>query len=83
MLKRSAFLRRLILALAITAVASAQQHIKLTIIDGYPPKALWVKVLIDYFMPEVNRRLAADGNKYTIDWLPAFSGQIEQFDAFG
>ena len=90
MLKRSAFLRRLILVLAITAVpvaASAQQHIKLTIIDGYPPKALWVKVLIDYFMPEVNKRLAADGNKYTIDWQPAFSGQIAKprgvMDAIG
>ena len=57
-------------------LAQAQQAIKLTIIDGYPPKALWVKVLIDYFIPEVNKRLAADGNKYKIDWQQAFSGQI-------
>ncbi len=39
---------------AVPVAASAQQSIKLTIIDGYPPKALWVKVLIDYFIPEVN-----------------------------
>ncbi len=61
---------------AVPAAAHAQQAIKLTIIDGYPPKALWVKVLIDYFIPEVNKRLAADGNKYKIDWQQAFSGQI-------
>ncbi len=90
MLNRSAFLRRLMLAAVITAVpvaASAQQSIKLTIIDGYPPKALWVKVLIDYFIPEVNKRLKADGNKYTIDWQQAFSGQIAKprgvMDAIG
>jgi len=61
---------------ALPVAASAQQSIKLTIIDGYPPRALWVKVLIDYFIPEVNKRLAANGNKYKIDWQQAFSGQI-------
>ena len=43
----SAFVRRLFLALVMMAAmpfaASAQQTIKLTIMDGYPPKALWVK----------------------------------------
>ncbi len=76
----SAFVRRLSLALvmllAAPFAAHAQQKIKLTIIDGYPPKALWVKILIDYFIPEVNKRLASDGNKYQIDWQQAFSGQI-------
>jgi len=76
----SAFVRRLSLALVIMIAAPfaahAQQKIKLTIIDGYPTKALWVKVLIDYFIPEVNKRLAADGNKYQIDWQQAFGGQI-------
>jgi C4-dicarboxylate-binding protein DctP len=87
----SEFLRRLSLALIIVIAAPfaahAQQKIKLTIIDGYPPKALWVKVLIDYFIPEVNKRLAADGNKYQIDWQQAFSGQIAKprgvMDAIG
>lgn len=65
-----------IVMLAIPAAAHAQQAIKLTIIDGYPAKSLWVKVLIDYFIPETNKRLAADGNKYKIDWQQAFGGQI-------
>jgi len=80
MLTCSAFVRRLCLALVIMVAvpfsASATENIKLTIIDGYPTKALWVKVLIDYFIPEVNKRLAADGNKYHIDWQQAFGGQI-------
>jgi C4-dicarboxylate-binding protein DctP len=79
MIKTRVVLRNLFIAAALVAaptLAQAQQAIKLTIIDGYPPKALWVKVLIDYFMPEVNKRLAADGNKYKIDWQQAFSGQI-------
>lgn len=74
-----ALLRRLGLALAIVAVpavASAQEKIKLTMIDGYPPKALWVEKLIEFYMPEVNKRLKAAGNKYQIDWQQAFSGQI-------
>ena len=79
MLNSRIIMRNLCIAIALLAapgIAQAQQAIKLTIIDGYPPKALWVKVLIDYFIPEVNKRLAADGNKYKIDWQQAFSGQI-------
>ncbi len=64
----------LILAAA-TSAASAEKVIKLTAIDAYPPKSLWVKVLIDYYLPEVNRRLAKTGN-YKIDWQQSFSGQV-------
>ncbi|MGE0563297.1 MAG: C4-dicarboxylate TRAP transporter substrate-binding protein [Pseudolabrys sp.] len=66
------------LALAIAAIpltANAQQVIKLTAIDAYPPKALWVEVFIKYFIPEVDKRLAKDG-KYKIEWQQSWSGQI-------
>jgi len=83
MFTMGALTRRLCLGLGVGVflagmplAAHAQQAIKLTIIDGYPTKALWVKVLIDYFIPEVNKRLAKDGNKYKIDWQQAFGGQI-------
>ena len=78
MITFNALTRRLCLGLALAAMplaASAQQAIKLTIIDGYPTKALWVKILIDYYIPEVNKRLAKTGN-YKIDWHQAFGGQI-------
>ena len=76
--KCSAILRGLCLALTIAAfplTASAQQVIKLTAIDAYPPKALWVDVFIKYYIPEVDKRLAKDG-KYKIEWQQSWSGQI-------
>lgn len=53
----------------------AEEVIQLTAIDAYAPAASWVRVFIDYFLPEVNRRLAENGN-YTIKWNKAFGGTI-------
>jgi TRAP-type C4-dicarboxylate transport system substrate-binding protein len=72
--------RRALLGVAVAAAipfaANAQQVIKLTAIDGYPPRALWTKIFIEYYIPEVDKRLAAAGNKYKIDWHQAWGGQI-------
>jgi C4-dicarboxylate-binding protein DctP len=54
---------------------AAPKTLSLTIADGYPPKALQVRTLIEYFIPEVNKRLAAKG-QYKIRWNQAFAGQI-------
>ena len=51
------------------------ETVRLIAIDSYSSTALWVKVFIEYFMPEVDRRLAETGN-YQIDWNPAFGGTI-------
>ena len=68
------------LALAIFTLPNANalgnpQTIRLTAIDSYAPTALWVRVFIDYFIPEVDRRLAETGN-YQIKWNKAFGGTI-------
>jgi len=55
--------------------AHAEEVIPLTIIDAYAPTASWVRVLIDYYIPEVDRRLAATGH-YRIKWNKAFGGTI-------
>jgi TRAP-type C4-dicarboxylate transport system substrate-binding protein len=60
---------------AVPFVASAQQTINLTAMDGYPPRASWVKQFIEFYIPEVNKRLAVSG-KYKINWTQAWSGQI-------
>jgi TRAP-type C4-dicarboxylate transport system substrate-binding protein len=73
-----AMTRKLVLASALAAIpfaASAQQVIKLTAIDGYPPRALWTKLFIEYYIPEVDKRLAKSG-KYKIDWQQSWGGQI-------
>ncbi|MBF8270364.1 MAG: hypothetical protein HW386_2073, partial [Gammaproteobacteria bacterium] len=54
---------------------SAEEVIPLTAIDAYAPTASWVRLFIDYYMPEANRRLAATGN-YRIKWNKGFSGTI-------
>lgn len=61
--------------LAVPAAAAAQQVINLTAIDGYPPRASWIKQFVEFYIPEVDKRLAASG-KYKINWTQAWSGQI-------
>lgn len=53
----------------------AAETIRMIAVDSYSSSALWVKVFIEYFIPEVDRRLAETGN-YDIDWNPAFGGTI-------
>ena len=59
--------------------ASAEQDdaeiIPLIVVDSYATTALWVHVLVEYFIPEVDRRLAENGN-YKIRWNKAFGGTI-------
>ena len=62
-------------AVAMSSSAFAQKNINLTAIDGYPPKASWVREFIKYYIPAINKRLAATGN-YKISWNQAWSGQI-------
>ena len=57
------------------APAGAQEVIKVTAIDGYPARALWVKEFSDFFIPEVDKRLAAAGN-YKIEWQESYGGAI-------
>lgn len=53
----------------------AAEEIKITAIDGYPPRSMWVREFIDFFIPEVNRRLEESGD-FEINWNQAFAGQI-------
>ena len=71
-------LRCVIAAAALAAFASPvfpQTTINLTAIDGYPPRALWIKEFVGFYIPEVDKRLARD-NKYKIRWNQAWGGQI-------
>lgn len=63
------------LTMAATGAFSAPKIINLTAVDGYPPRALQVKTFIEYFIPQVDKRLAKSG-QYKIRWNKAFAGQI-------
>ena len=67
-------------ALAITlavaaAPAMATETIKAVVIDGYPARALWVKEFTEFFIPEVDKRLAETGN-YKMEWQESYGGSI-------
>jgi len=55
--------------------ASAAETIKAVVIDGYPAKAMWVKEFTEFFIPEVDKRLAEAGN-YEMDWQESYGGTI-------
>ncbi|MEL6297925.1 MAG: C4-dicarboxylate TRAP transporter substrate-binding protein [Pseudomonadota bacterium] len=55
--------------------ANAVETIKLTAIDGYPARAMWVKEFSGFFIPKVNEKLAK-GGKYKIEWQEAYGGTI-------
>ncbi|MCX7892199.1 MAG: C4-dicarboxylate TRAP transporter substrate-binding protein [Burkholderiales bacterium] len=78
-------MRRLVAAVAASlavaaAPAHAQQTIKLTVSAGHPPAFLWVKLLDEVFIPEVDRRLAAAG-KYRVEWTRAYGGTLAKLGA--
>ena len=74
--------RRLIAAAALLAAAGlsapahAQQTIRLTAAAGHPPVFLWVKLVDEFFIPEVDKRLAAAGGKHKIEWTKAWGGTL-------
>jgi len=70
--------RRMVLGVALALAAApafATETIKAVVIDGYPARALWVKEFSNFFIPEVDKRLAATGN-YAIDWQESYGGAI-------
>jgi TRAP-type C4-dicarboxylate transport system substrate-binding protein len=58
----------------IQAPAAATETIKITAIDGYSPKSMWVREFIKYYIPEIDKKLAKTGN-YKLEWNQAW-GQI-------
>jgi len=57
------------------APALATETIKAVVIDGYPARALWVKEFTNFFIPEVDKRLAESGN-YQMEWQESYGGSI-------
>ena len=59
-----------------TAVpAVAQETVSAVVIDGYPDRSLWVREFTNFFIPEVDRRLAEAGN-YQMSWQENSGGSI-------
>lgn len=64
-----------VLAGLVAAPVAATESIKAVVIDGYPDRALWVKEFTNYFIPEVDKKLAETGN-YKMAWQENYGGSI-------
>jgi len=64
-----------LLSFGAASPASAAEMIKLTAIDGYSLKSMWVREFSKFLIPEIDKRLASTGN-YKIQWNQAWGGQI-------
>lgn len=69
-------------AVATTQPASAVEEVKLTVASGLPSVSAGTGELINVFIPEVDKRLAATG-KYKVVWTTGWGGAIaNQFELF-
>ena len=76
MMKRAKFnLIGAVVATVLAMPATAQETVSAVVIDGYPDRALWVKEFSNFFIPEVDRRLAEVG-AYKMNWQENYGGSI-------
>ncbi|MDP5219663.1 C4-dicarboxylate TRAP transporter substrate-binding protein [Ruegeria sp. 2205SS24-7] len=71
--------KRSLLGIAVASTMAlsveAEETISAVVIDGYPDRALWVKEFTNFFIPEVDKRLAESGN-YKMNWQENYGGSI-------
>ncbi|MBF9030975.1 hypothetical protein HKCCE3408_11270 [Rhodobacterales bacterium HKCCE3408] len=63
-------------SLGLTASGLCAETLSLTVVAGHPPITKGVAGVRDFFIPEVNRRLAEAGSEYDIDWTEAYAGAV-------
>lgn len=56
--------------------SASAETINLTVAAGQPPHLLGIKFIRDYFIPEVDRRIAAAGIDFKIKWTQAYAGSL-------
>lgn len=63
----------------VMAAPAMAKTVKLTAIAAPPPIVLLVKVTKEFFIPEVNKRLAASGKDFDIKWTQAYASSLAKF----
>lgn len=78
MIKKSVTLGLLasaVFAAGLTQQAAAQT-IKMTAVAGHPATLPWVKLADEFFIPELDKRLAAANSKAKFEWTRAWGGTV-------
>jgi TRAP-type C4-dicarboxylate transport system substrate-binding protein len=60
--------------LLIAALPATAQTVKMTAVAGHPVIFPWVKLADEFFIPEVDKRLAAANSKVKFEWTKAWGG---------
>ena len=78
MSKTSIFRKGTILAgfLCASIATADADTFSVTVVAGHPPINAGVAAIRDYFIPEVNRRLAEAGGKHKIEWNESYAGAL-------
>ena len=66
----------LTIALSVPLAPAQAKTYKMTAAAGHPPIFLWVTLTRDFFIPEVDRRLAEAGGKDSVTWNQAYGGTV-------
>jgi TRAP-type C4-dicarboxylate transport system substrate-binding protein len=66
----------LTIALSVPLAPAQAKTYKMTAAAGHPPIFLWVTLTRDFFIPEVDRRLAEAGGKDSVVWNQAYGGTV-------
>lgn len=61
--------------------ASAQQVVKMTVTAGHPPVFAWVRLIDEFFIPELEKRVAAIGSPVKFEWTRAYGGTVAKLGA--
>ncbi len=61
------------------AVGAHAETMKITVVAGAPPTVSNVKATKEYFIPTINKRLAASGKDFKIEWTEAYSSSLAKF----
>lgn len=64
------------IGLAICGGSAQAETIKMTAVAGHPAIFPWVKLADEFFIPEVDRRLAAANSKTKFEWTKAWGGTV-------
>ena len=59
---------------------SIAETMKITVVAAAPPQVTNVKVTKEKFIPEVNKRLAASGKDFKVEWTEAYSQTLAKFN---
>lgn len=64
----------------VLAGPAAAETMKLTVVGAAPPQVTYVKVTKERFIPEINKRLAASGKDFKVEWTEAYAQSLAGFN---